>query len=476
MKLSEYAELPVMIVDDEVETLRSFQILLKSAGIRNVTTLDDSRVVMRELDQREHAAIILDLTMPYLPGADLLREITEHHPNIPVLIVTATSEIETAVECMKKGAFDYIVKPVEKERLLSSLRKALELSLLRREVSSLKESLLSERLRHEEAFNEIYTASPRIHALFRYVEAVATSQQPILITGETGVGKELFARAVHRLSGRKGRLVSVNIAGLDDHVFSDTLFGHRKGAFTGADQPREGLIAQAGEGTLFLDEIGDLDNASQVKLLRLLQEREYYPLGSDLPRQTDTRIIVSTNRDLPDLIKSGKFRRDLYYRLKAHQIEIPPLRERKEDIPILLEHFLTEAAESMHKPKPAYPPELLTLLSAYHFPGNVRELRSMVYDALATHRKGILSMERFREAIMKESTVTDRETPPGSLPRDDCLVSVFGRFPTLKEVEDFLIAEAMRLSKGNQGIAASLLGMTRQALNKRIVRARQQRG
>jgi PAS domain S-box-containing protein len=215
---------------------------------------------------------------------------------------------------------------------------------LQMEMVSLKNRLLTDQLEHEEAFSAIVTRSKQMRAIFQYVEVIAGSEQPVLITGDTGVGKELFARAIHTVSSRKGDFVAVNVAGLDDMMFSDTLFGHRKGAYTGADQSRGGLIARASGGTLFLDEIGDLSESSQVKLLRLLQERTYYTLGSDVLQETDARIVVATNQNIKDLISKGRFREDLYYRLGAHQIHIPPLRERKDDIPLLLQYFLEEAA------------------------------------------------------------------------------------------------------------------------------------
>jgi two-component system response regulator HydG len=342
---------------------------------------------------------------------------------------------------------------------------------LQTEMISLKHRLLTDQLLHEEAFSHIITTSKHMRAIFQYMEVIAPSEQPVLITGETGVGKELIAKAVHTLSvisGRKGSFVAVNVAGLDDTMFSDTLFGHRRGAYTGADQAREGLIARASGGTLFLDEIGDLAESSQVKLLRLLQDRNYYPLGSDKLQETDARVIVATNRDMQVLLSSGKFRKDLYYRLRAYQIHIPPLRERKDDIPLLLHYFIEEAAASLKKKKPTPTPELVHLLAAYDFPGNVRELRAIVYDALARNKSDKLSMEGFRELIKKDEVVMSSDGP--SAGDSDAFVRVFGHFPSLKEVEDFLIAEALDRSNRNQGTAALLLGMTRQGLNRRLRR------
>jgi len=319
---------------------------------------------------------------------------------------------------------------------------------------------------HPEAFAHIVTANRRMGTIFQYVEAVAESIEPVLITGETGTGKELIAQAIHTLSGRDGKMVSLNVAGLDDNLFSDTLFGHVKGGYTGADAERAGLIAKAAGGTLFLDEIGDLKSASQVKLLRLLQDNSYYPIGSDLPRTADARIVAATNRSLQERMARGKFRQDLFFRLSSHPVELPPLRERMDDLPLLLQHFIEEAAESLGKPAPGPSDELFTLLSVYDFPGNVRELRSLVFNAVAQHRSGpILSMESFRLAVRKSATVP--ELIEGSSGTPESPLAITGRFPTLKEANVFLVREAMRRATNNQGVAAALLGITRQSLNRR---------
>ena len=235
--------------------------------------------------------------------------------------------------------------------------------------------------------------------IFRYVEAIAPTALPVLITGETGVGKELVARATHALSGSKGNFVSVNIAGLDDTLFADTLFGHLRGAYTGADSTREGVVAKAEDGTLFLDEIGDLAANSQIKILRLLQEREYYVLGSDTPQPTSARFIFASNADLSKGGSHGGFRKDLLYRLQSHTIRIPPLRERMDDLPALVDHFFDKACRSLGKKRPSVPKELMTLLRSYSFPGNIRELEGMVFDAVVRHKSRILSLVSFRQAM-----------------------------------------------------------------------------
>ena len=285
---------PVVLVDDEEHFLMSAEFALTSDGINNVCTFNDSRTVLSFLKNNETSVIALDMNMPHISGWDLLPQIVRDFPQIPVIIITAVNEVETAVESMKAGAFDYILKPVDDQRLTSAVRRALEISQVRDENTKLKEYLLSRRLKHPETFEFIITQSSAMDSIFQYIEAIATTPLPVLITGETGTGKELIARAIHKLSGRTGEFIAENVAGLDDNLFSDTLFGHKKGAFTGADSDRQGLIERATNGTLFLDEIGDLAIESQVKLLRLVQEKQYYPLGSDIPKLTDARIVVAT--------------------------------------------------------------------------------------------------------------------------------------------------------------------------------------
>jgi DNA-binding NtrC family response regulator len=456
----------VLLVDDEKMTLNAAKLSLRSSGIGNVMTLDDSRELMALLATQQVSVVVLDLQMPYISGMELLPRINQEYPHIPVILMTARDEIATVVECMKAGASDYLVKPVDPNRLVASVLKALELCEISNELSSLKQRLLGGGLEHPWAFASMVTGNSKMMSLFQYTEVVAATRQPIMITGETGVGKEMMARAVHDLSGCKGDFVPVNVAGLDDNIFTDTLFGHKKGAFTGADSAREGLIVRAGGGTLFLDEIGDLSELSQIKLLRLMQEKEFYPVGSDIVQKSDARIVLATNRDLPQLVAAGKFRNDLYYRLRAHQVHIPPLRERLDDLPLLLDHFIAQAANVFEKPKPAVPQELLSLLMAYPFPGNVRELESMVFDAIARHSSGELSLQSFKHTMTVEhAALNGHETKGGG----DRLTSLFGQFPTIAQVEDFMIDEAMHLSRGNQGMAASMLGISRQTLNKRLL-------
>lgn len=459
----------ILLVDDEEHILNVFSMLLERDGYKNVITLSDNRELIPILSETNKAIVVLDLMMPHHSGIELLSKIKADFPSVPVIIMTAVNDLEKAVECMKKGAFDFIVKPVEQERFLICISKIVEISSLRDEVENLKTSFFDEGLRHADAFSAMITSSRKMYAIFRYVGAVADSQQPVMITGETGVGKGLLARAVHRVSGRKGEFVAVDVAGLDETMFSDTLFGHEKGAYTGAEKKRDGFITKASAGTLFLDEIGDLSEASQIKLLRLIEERTYYPLGSDFQKRSDARIIVATHKDLKDLAFEGRFRKDLYYRLCSHHVHIPPLRERPEDIALLVDALLTEASATLKKNKPTPPAELYTLLSAYHFPGNIRELRALIYDAVAQHQSGMLSMRTFKEAIGPNPMPAGKR-PVISQGDADMLVGIFGHYPSLKEIEEFTIEHALSLSHNNQGIAASMLGITRQALNSRLMR------
>ncbi len=464
---SRNSSLAILVIDDEPEALHACRLTLQMGGLDNVICCQDPREAMNIAAGQPIGAVLLDLMMPQLSGQVLLKLFAQEHPDAPVTVVTSANEIETAVACMRDGAFNYLVKPVESSRLLSSVRRAMELSEWQRAFSGLTDSLLSDTLEHPDAFAAIVSTSHGMRVVFQCVEAAAKTSKPALITGETGVGKEMIARTLHEVSGRTGRFVAVNVAGLDEHLLSDTLFGHNRGAFTGADTARNGLIEEASAGSLFLDEIGDLSPAAQIKLLRLIQEHEYYPLGSSVPRHTDARVIAATHQDLAALQADGRFRRDLYFRLKCHHIHIPPLRERPEDIPLITRHFLACAAKTLAKHTPTPPRELFDLLASYPFPGNVRELESMVFDAVSKHRSRVLSLDTFKAHTKSKSGAPVLVAESGLAFRE----SVFGHcmdLPTLEEAGDLLVAEAMKRSQGNQTVAARLLGISQPGLSKRL--------
>ena len=373
------------------------------------------------------------------------------------------------------GITSVAVKPVDDTRLVTSVQRAVDYGEIRAENSLLKTKLFSPALRHPEAFARIVTRNASMHGIFKYVEAISSTGLPILIVGETGVGKELIAHATHEVSGRGGLFVPVNAAGLDDTLFSDTLFGHMRGAFTGADKDHAGLVERASKGTLFLDEIGDLSLESQVKLLRFLQEGEFYPLGASKPAASDARFVFATSHDLLARARKGLFRQDLYYRLQSHLITIPPLRERKSDIPILTHHFLRQAALLFNRPIPTVSGEIIHLLERYSFPGNVRELEGMVSDALVSSSADSLSLDYFERKTGCSCVCSAAPSYDEAMPMDDLnhIPGTEKKPQTLKEFEEQLILEAIKSANGNKTRAAAILGISRQALCNRLSRKRQ---
>jgi DNA-binding NtrC family response regulator len=462
-----YPAHPVLLVDDEECILQSYSNLLRNHGVNNILCCSESRHVLGLFGAREVEAVVLDLSMPHLSGQELLPKLVGMFADVPVIVVTADTELDMAVNCMKQGAFDYLVKPVEPRRFITTVERAIQVRELKRENADLKRHFHTNTLDQPEVFARILTNDAPVRSLFLYVESIAPSSEPVLILGETGTGKELFAQAIHASSARTGDFVPVNVAGLDDNMFADALFGHVKGAYTGANESRPGLIEKAAGGTLFLDEIGDLTVASQVKLLRFLQEKEYRALGADTPKHSDARVVVATNRDIRRLLEAGAFRQDLYYRLLAHQVRIPPLRERMNDLPLLVNHFLDEAARELRKTKPTPPKELLAHLGTYHFPGNVRELKAMVHNAVSRHQSGVLSLGSFIEHITDQTlgpaptaaapALSEPGAPLGFSPE---------KLPTLDEATFLLVEEALRRADNNQGAAAAILGVSRQTMNR----------
>ena len=413
---------------------------------------------------------MLDLSLPDISGEAILKQVREHSAHLQVIVVTGDSETDTAVRCMKMGAFDYLVKPVDSDRLITSVRRAMHHALLVNQNQILSRKLLEGGLDCPENFHQIITSHPRMQAIFSYLEVVAPTFAPVLITGETGTGKDLLALALHKASGRVGPFVALNAAGLDDNVFADTLFGHVQGAFTDAREARNGLVRQAEGGTLFLDEIGDLSPASQVKLLKLTQDSVYYPLGSDTPRPCKARIVAATNRDLGHLRRDGRFRDDLYYRINTHHVHLPPLRERDDDVVLLADHFLGQACSELNLPRQQCSPRLAELLRAHAFPGNVRELRSLMHAGMA--EGGMAALES-KLASLFGAVGPSRLFPADEIGNTPQTWNYPDPLPTMEQALAKLIDQALSRSRGNQSQAASMLGISRQALNKRLKKARQ---
>lgn len=458
-----YPRHPILLVDDEDSWLASFKTTLRSKGIGNVVTENDSSKLLSILASQRFCAVAIDLMMPKLSGEELIPQIVTQHPNIPILVISGLNQVKSAVNCMRLGAFDFIVKTEERDTLIAAVRHAIEMFELRQENSSLRERFFKKELDHPEYFENIVTQNKEMHSIFQYIEAIAETSRPVLITGESGVGKELVARAVHNSSGRTGEFVALNIAGLDDNIVADTLFGHTKGAYTGATKPRMGLVEKAKNGTLFLDEIGDLSLASQTKLLRLLQEHEYLPLGSDMAKRSSARIVAATHQNLNELQESGQFRRDLFYRLRGHLLHIPPLRDRKEDLPQLISHFVHEAEINLGKMVTSNPTELADYLSQYTFPGNIRELKNLILDCTGTCVDDFLSTTHVQRLLTHSY---DYQPESAKAQQPETPVTFGPTLPSLKEIRAALINEALIRTNNNQSGAAQLIGVTRQAISK----------
>lgn len=464
----------VLLVDDDASFLDEARRALHSHGITNIATLQDGGNVFQELSSGTYRVVILDWVMPGLSGADLLPEIIRQFPAIPVIIMTGVNDLENVVTCIKLGAYDYLAKPLDANRLVSIVQKAFSAEALASQNRRLTAYLQGEPLQHPEHFSGIITCNDRMQSIFKIIEAMQFSRQPVLITGETGVGKELIAKAIHATSELKGPMITVNVAGLDDHMFADTLFGHKKGAFTGASESRDGLLEQARNGTLFLDEIGELSIASQVKLLRLIQQNEYYRVGSDVLQKNTARIIAASNADFESKLAAGTFRHDLYYRISTHSLHIPPLRERREDILPLAEHYAASVAKELQREVPNFSREVRLALQHQEFPGNVRELINMINKAVTNNRSGNLHLDDF------PGVSYDCDTQPNLIRRigsnQFVLHGIFPAFPTFEEVEGLLATEAMDESKGSRSAAAELLGVSRPTLNKWLERCAQKWG
>ena len=481
--------LPLLLVDDEQDFLQAFTFILKREGIQNIISASSGEEALKILGQQAIGACFFDMILGDLTGQELLAHLHEHYPEIPVVMLTALPDPELIVECMRAGAYDYLVKPVERAALVACARRLVQYVDVQLENRSLRQEHIPAPLKHPEHFTHIQTINERMNGIFRYIESMGPNSLSILIRGETGTGKELIARSIHNSSGRQGPFIAENISGIDDTLFSSTLFGHRKGAFTGAESNRPGLLEEAAGGTLFLDEIGDLTPQSQKKLLRVLQEGEWIPLGTETSskRQVSCRMLFATHANLEELVDKGHFRADLFYRIQAHTIFLPSLRERADDIPLLADVFLEGAKKTMGIEKLQVPSELYSLLKSYHWPGNIRELEGTLMNAVSHSRSGHLN---FQEVLGKIGRDTENDSS-GSTSNEhkheqDCEsgeenpngVQSFSQWlqsavelPALKDAENQLIQKALELCDQNITQAARLLGMTREALSKRLNRS-----
>lgn len=446
----------IYILDDDKLFMKSLERVLKSIGDYDINLYTDIDAFFEDLAEYSCDLVLLDLNMPKTDGKECLIKIKEWKPDAPVIMISGEKDANTALECLRLGAFDYVTKPIDINRLEATLKNVFRLSDLEKDIFNITKHLMGSNLESNEDFNKIITCDSAMRLNFRYIEAISKSSNHILICGETGTGKELIAEAVHKSSRRRGDFIAVDVSGLDDNVFSDTLFGHVKGAFTGADKIRQGLIEKASNGTLFLDEIGDLEEASQIKLLRLLQMGTYYPLGSDEPRKSSARIVAAVNKDIEQLLRKS-FREDLYYRLSMHRIDVPPLRERKGDIKLLASLFYSSAIEN-YNIKNELDSYAVGVLTEYTFPGNVRELKSIIEDAALQQSIGFKLID-----VLKKKT--GRITEHGA---DIKLADIFGYFPTLEQLAEYAVKCALDEAGNSQQKAAELLGISRQALNRRI--------
>ncbi|PWU08841.1 MAG: two-component system response regulator [Terriglobia bacterium] len=438
----------ILVVEDEEKLRRVIELQLTAAGfdVDKAATAEEGIKIVDRAD-----LVLSDLRLPRMNGLQFLSQIRLQNAQVPVVMMTAYGSVETAVESMKAGATDFLLKPFSLDHLMQVVNKALEVRDLRDENRKLKEELGR---RYE--YDNIIGRSEAMQEIFATVERVAPSRATVLLAGESGVGKDLIARAIHFRSPRRDRpLVKINCTAIPENLMESELFGYEKGAFTGAVGSKPGKFEQADTGTVFLDEIGDVPAVIQVKLLRILQEREFERLGSNVTRHIDVRVIAATNQDLRAALEQGTFREDLYYRLNVVPINIPPLRERKQDISFLANHFLRKLAPDAGREIDSISDAAMEKLVNYHWPGNVRELENVIERALILCRGQQLEPEDIK-----------LETAPSRRPQTDQHFLPEGM--TLDQYEQEIIREALRRADGNKSQAARLLGLTRNALRYRL--------
>ncbi len=439
----------ILLIDDDDSLRRVMEFSLAEAGYK-VKSAPSGEEGLRLFDEDSFDAVVTDITMPGMNGIEVLAKVLQRDEQVPVVIITAYGTIENAVEAMKQGAFDYITKPFNRDELRITLDKALRMRRLERENRELR-SVVTDRYR----FENIIAASEKMTSMLEVAGRVAVSDASVLITGESGTGKELLAKGIHYNSSRAdGPFVAVNCAAIPENLIESELFGHVKGAFTGAVRDREGKFEIATGGTLFLDEIGDLRRDLQGKILRALQERHVDPVGGRNPVPVDVRIIAATNKDIERAVREGSFREDLYYRLSVITLHIPPLRERREDIPLLTDHFLKKFNPGAEV---RLAPEALSVLLSYGWAGNVRELENVIQRASVLKRGGMITSAELPDKLKKEKMSVENIIL--NLPEEGI---------SLEDLEKNLIVKALEKHKGNQTRAAEYLGITRPTLIYRL--------
>ena len=445
----------VLVVDDDNAHRTMLNTLISGWGY-DVTEADDGATAIDKVKEQSYDLVLMDVRMVKVSGLEALEQIKSFNPAIPVIIMTAYSSVDTAVDALKQGAHDYLTKPLDFDKLKITIARAMEHTRLKEENRLLRESLG----KHFDRRN-IIGQSPATVNLLETVAQVAPSEATVLISGESGTGKELIAGAIHYNSSRKdGPFVKINCAAITETLLESELFGHEKGAFTGADRRKEGRFSQAHRGSLFLDEVSEMSLTMQVKLLRVLQEREFTRVGGEQTIQVDVRVIAATNKDLPDLIRKGEFREDLYYRLNVVGLTIPPLRDRREDVPLLAQHFLQEFAARNHKEIKGFTPQAMDHLIHYDWPGNVRELMNAVERAVVLSLSDYLAEKDF--TIITGSDQTHTQEAANIAP-----IQSNGTTP-LEEVEKATILRTMAATGGNKSEAARRLGITRKTLHKKL--------
>jgi DNA-binding NtrC family response regulator len=439
----------ILVVEDEEKLRRVIELQLMTAGF----DVDKAAAAEEGLKVVDRADLVLtDLKLPKMDGLEFLHMIRRQNTQMPVIMMTAYGSVETAVEAMKAGATDFLLKPFSLDHLMQVVNKALEMRALREENRELKAELGR---RYE--FDNIIGRSTAMQEIFATIERVAPSRATVLLTGESGVGKDLIARAIHFHSPRKDKpLVKINCTAIPENLMESELFGYEKGAFTGAQTSKPGKFEQADSGTVFLDEIGDVPAAIQVKLLRILQEREFERLGSNVTRHIDVRLVAATNQDLRAALEQGTFREDLYYRLNVVPINIPPLRERKQDIPFLANHFVRKLAPDTGCRVESITDAAMERLIAYHWPGNVRELENVIERSLVMANDTQLDAADIK--LESAPRARQQSGDPHFLPEG----------LTLDQYEQEIIREALKRADGNKSQAARLLGLTRNALRYRL--------